>query len=96
MVDEQELHLPFARLVDLLVVDVDLHPVFHGGRAAGLQLRHAFDFDEAHAALADDGQGGVVAEVGDVDVGSFGGLDDVDAVLDFDFDSVDGNFAHAL
>ena len=96
MIDEQELHLPLARLVDLLVPDGDLHPVLHRRGAAGLQFRHAFHFHEAHAALADDAEGGVIAEVRDVDIGRFGGLDDVDPVLDFDFDSVDGDFSHKL
>ena len=69
MVDEEELHLPFARRIDFLVPDVDLHPLFDRRRATGLQFPHPFDLDEAHAALADDAEGGVVAEVGNVDVG---------------------------
>jgi len=96
VIDEQKLHLPAARLLDFLVPDVDLHPVFHRGRAAGLQLRHALDFDETHATLTDDGQRGVIAEMRDVNVRKFGGLNDVDAVLNFDFDSVDGNFTHRV
>jgi hypothetical protein len=66
------------------------------GVAAGLQLRHPLDLDQAHTALSDDAQGRVIAKVRDVDVGGFGGLDDVDAVLDFDFVSVDGNFSHKV
>ena len=30
----------------------------------------------------------------DVDVDRFGGFNDVDTVLDFDFSAVDGNFSH--
>jgi hypothetical protein len=96
VVDEQKLHLPLARLLDFFVVDVDLHAVADGRGATGLQFRHALDFDEAHAALPDDRERRVIAEVGNVDVGSLGGLDAVDPVLHFDFDSVDGNFSHRL
>ena len=96
MVDEQELHLSLACLVDFVVPDVDLHPVLDRRGATRLQLRHPLDFHEAHAALPDDAEGGVIAEVGNVHVGSFGGLDDVDPFLNFDFDAVDADFSHKV
>ena len=85
-----------AGFVDLVVPDMDFHPVFDRRRASGLQLRHAFHFDEAHAALPDDAERGVIAEVGNMDVRRFRGFDRIDSILDFDFDSVDGNFSHRV
>ena len=96
MVDEEELHRPLARLVDFLVPDVDFHPVAHGRGAAGLELRHPFDFHEAHAALADDAQRRVITEVRDVDVGCLGRFDDVDSVLNVDLDSVNCDLCHRV
>ena len=95
MVDEQELHLPLARLVDLLVPDVDLHPVLDRGRAAGLQLGHAFDLDEAHAALADDGEAMGGSRNGGRGCRRLWPLRwQLIAILNFDFDSVDGDLCH--
>ena len=94
MIDEQEFHLPAAGLLHFFVPHPDLHAVAHVGGASGLKLRHAFHFDEAHPALADDGQRRVIAEMRNVDVGCLRGFNDVDAVLDFDFSAVDGNFSH--
>jgi hypothetical protein len=96
MVDQKELHLTLPRFVHLLVVDVDFHPFLDRGRTAGLQLRHAIDLHEAHAALADDREAGVVAEMRDVNVGRFGSLDDVHPFRNIDFGTVKGDFGHSV
>src|SRR5262245_49216103 len=52
----------------------------------GLAVLHLADFDEAHAATGDDGQGGVPAVVRDQDAGAVRRLDAVEAFLVADRD----------
>src|ERR1035437_6304650 len=94
MVDEEELHRGVAGREGLLGRGLDDHPVAHGHRAGGLDLRHALDLDHAHAALADDGEPRVVAEVRDLDAGGTARLERVRVVRDFDDLSVDGYARH--
>ena len=93
MVDEEEFHHPFARLLDERCAGVD--PVgraiarraqvvdAHG--AGGDRLRHAVDLDQAHAAVAGDRKAFVIAEAGNFAACQLAGLKQRDAVFDFDF-----------
>ena len=55
--------------------------VLGGQRAAGLELRHPLDLDQAHAARADSRpEAGLVAEDRDLDPGGGGGLDQAGAL----------------
>src|SRR5205823_8138010 len=79
MVDENELERRVLALRSLLGSTgcADDHPVLCGERAAGLQLRHPLDLDEAHAARADGRtEPRLVAEDGDLDPGFLRRLDD--------------------
>ena len=66
-----------------------------GQRAARLRLgRPRRDFDQAHAAIARDGQPLMIAEARDFLARKFAGLQDGGALRDFEFDAVDGEFRH--
>src|SRR5262249_48746176 len=52
------------------------------------------DLDQAHTALADDGEPRVVAVVRDLDADREGGVDQVGALLDLDLAVVDGDDRH--
>src|SRR4029453_2231924 len=80
VVDQQELHRRRAGASDFLGRRLDRETVLQGHRASGLDLGHALDFDQAHAALADDREARVEAEVGDVDARALGGIDQVDVL----------------
>ena len=68
----------------------DDHPVLRGERAAGLQLRHPLDLDEAHAAGADGRpEPRLVAEDRDLDPGRGGRLDEPGALRHLDLAAVD-------
>ena len=72
VVDEDELERRVLALGRLRrgARGLDDHPVLRGERAAGLQLRHPFDLDEAHAAGADGRpEPRLVAEDGNLDPG---------------------------
>ena len=60
----------------------------------GLHLRHPVDLDHAHAALADDGELRVVAEVGDVDPRRAARLEGVRGIGDLDGPAVDRDLRH--
>ncbi len=97
VVDEQELHHAFARLLHHRRLGVDdLGAAVPVGRqivdahgAGGDRLRHALHLDQAHAAVAGDRQALVIAEARDLDAGLLAGLDQRDAVLDLDGHAVD-------
>src|SRR5690606_33704418 len=75
VVDEQELHHPFAGLLDHRRVSEDL--LTFGGRqgARSLRLRRSgLHLDQAHPAVAGDGQALVVAETRDLVPGALGDL----------------------
>ncbi len=76
MVDEQELDDRVLRMAHAVGLRVHDHPVLDGRRTRGLELRHALDLDQAHAAGAHRlAQLGLVAEVGDLDVPEPGRVD---------------------
>jgi len=52
------------------------HPVGDLRRACGDELRLAFDGDETNPAIADDRQGGIPAERGDLDASGSRGIED--------------------
>src|SRR3546814_12350850 len=63
MIDEQELHHPFACLLDHRAVGLDDLPFGRGQRARRLRLRWAGrHLDQAHATIAGDGQPPMIAE----------------------------------
>ncbi len=70
VVEQDELEHRLLALGRVLGARVHLHAVAGGHGAGGLQLRHALDLDEAHAARADRGpEPGLVAEDRDLDPG---------------------------
>ena len=97
MIDQQEFHHAFARLLDQRRLGVDdlrrVVPVgrkvvdAHGARGDG--LRHALHLDQAHAAVAGDRQALVVAEARNLGASLLAGLKHGDAVLDLDLLAVD-------
>lgn len=62
MVQQQELQHGLPSLLDQWAVGIDLHVLHHGHRARCNWLGGALNFDQAHAAVAGNGEGGVVAE----------------------------------
>src|SRR6185312_2318614 len=95
VVDQQELHHPVAGLLDHRRVGEDLHVL--GGRelTGDLRLgRAGLHLDEAHAAVAGDGEALVVAETRDLLAGQFGHLQHVHAGFELDLDAVDFGFRH--
>ncbi len=71
---------------------LDDHPVRHRERAAGLELRHSFDLDEAHAARTDRGpEARLVAEHRNLDPGCLRRLDEARSFRDLDLAVVDGH-----
>ena len=71
---------------------LDDHAVVRGQRAAGLQLGHALDLDEAHAARADGrSEPRLVAEDGNLDPGGERSLDETHALRHLNFSPVDGD-----
>src|SRR5215472_2638445 len=84
MVDEQKLHRRRARLPHLLRRCFDGKTVFERRRASGLDFRDAFDLDQTHPALPDDGEPRVITEVRDFDTGELGGVDEVHVLRDLD------------
>ena len=98
VVDEDELErrvLPLRRLLGRARRLHD-HPVLRGERAAGLELRHPLDLDEAHAAGADRrAEARLVTEDGDLDPGRERRLDQPRPLRDVDVALVDRD-AHEL
>ena len=95
VVDEQELHHPFARLLHHFGLGEDFLIVGGRQRAAGLRLgRSGLHLDQAHAAIAGDGQALMVAEAGDFLPRQLAGLQDGRARRHFEFYAVDFDFRH--
>src|SRR3954469_15671075 len=90
VVDEQELHHRVLGLLDLVRGGDHDHAVLHRRRARGLELGHALDLDQAHAAgphrLAELA---LITEVGDLDVALLGGVDQDGALLGLHLAAVD-------
>ena len=102
MVDQQEFHDPFAGLLDHGAVGLDhRRRAFRPGaqildlhRAGGGGLRRAADdLDQAHAAVARDGQTFVIAKARHLDPGLFTGLDQGQGGIDLDLLIVDDDLA---
>ena len=74
----------------LVALRVDDHALGRLGVAGDLELGHLLDLDQAHAAVAVDGEIGVVAEVRDLDADLGRGLDDGRALRDFHRLAVEG------
>ena len=95
VVDEQELHHPFARLLDHRRVGLDRLALGGGQRAARLRLgRPRRDLDQAHAAIAGDAEALVIAEARDLLAGQLARLQHGRALRNLDLDAVDGDFRH--
>ena len=95
VVDEEELHYPLAGLLHHRRIGEDLLVV--GGRqgAGGLGLgRPGLHLDQAHPAVARDGQALVVAEPRDLLPGQLRHLQNRHAGLELDLDAVDLGFRH--
>ena len=92
MVDEDELERRVLTLGRLRrrPRGTDDHAVGGGERARGLQLRNAFELDEAHAARADGrAEPRLVTEDRDLDAGCEGGLYEARALRHVDLALVD-------
>ena len=101
VIDQQEFEHAFARFLHLLRIGDD------GGRrsvargqeigdthgAGGNRLRHAGNFDQAHAAIAGDRQALVIAEAGNLDTGQLASLDQGEARRDLVLLAVDDQLA---
>ncbi len=95
MVDQQEFHHAFARGLDHFAVGADFLPVGSRQRTARLRLgRSGLHFDQAHAAVAGDGQTVVIAEARDFLAGLLAGLQDRHTGVDLVFRAVDGDLWH--
>ena len=94
VIDEQELHHPFPRLLDLLRIGADHHAVRRRHGAGRDGLRRALHLHQAHAAVAGDGEPVVEAEVRDLLAGCHAGLHHRRAGLDRDLGAVDGERRH--
>ncbi len=95
VVDEQELHHPFARLLHHRRVGADRLAVGGGKSAARLRLgRPRSDLDQAHAAIAGDRQPLVIAEARDLLAGKLARLQHGRALRDLDLNAVDGDLGH--
>src|SRR5690606_4249101 len=102
VVDEQELHHPFPRLLDHRRVGLDHRGLsvrprpqvldLHGAGGGGLR-RPAHDLDEAHPAVAGNGEPFMVAEARNLHPGLFAGLDERQVRIDLDFYVVDDDLA---
>ncbi len=90
VVDEQELDHRVLRLLDLVGLGVDDHPVARRGRAGGLKLRRALDLDQAHPAGPDRlAELRLVTEDRDLDVAVLGRVDQHRALRSDDLAPVD-------
>ena len=90
--DELERRLLALRRLRGRRTRLDDHPVGHGQRAAGLELRHPLDLDEAHAACADGRpEPRLVAEHRNLDPRGLRRLDEAGALRDLDLAVVDGH-----
>ena len=104
MVDQQELHHPFARLAHHRALGVDhlgravavRRQVLHAHRAGRLRLRHADDLDQAHAAVAGDRQPLVEAEARNLGARGFARLEQRVLRRHLDLASVDDELGHWL
>src|SRR5687768_16292523 len=95
MVDQQELHHPLARLPDGGSHGEDLLPLAGGQRTARLGLgRPRLHLDQAHPAIAGDGEPLMVAEAGDFLAGQLAGLEHRRALRHIDLDAVDLDLGH--
>ena len=103
VVEQDELEHRLLALGGRLRARVHLHAVARGHRAGGLQLRHALDLDEAHAAGADGrAEPGLVTEDRDLDARLGGGQHERRALghgqlaaVDLERDGGDVGGAHA-
>ena len=97
VVDEQELHHPFAGLLDHRAICADRLAIGGGQSATRLRLgRPGSNLDQAHAAIAGDRQPLVVAEARDLLAGKLARLQHGRALRDLELDAVDGDFRHYL
>ena len=94
MIDEQEFQHRFLRGLGLRTLGVHHHALGDFGVARDLQLGRLLDLDQAHPAVADDGQPRMIAVVRDLDADLLGGLDQIEPVGYFDFLAVDGELRH--
>ena len=95
VVDEQELHHPFAGLLDHRRVGEDLLPLGSRKGTRGLRLRRSgLHLDQAHAAVAGDRQPLVIAEARNLLSGAFGDLEHGHTGLELDFYAVDFSDRH--
>ena len=90
VIGQEELHHGAAAVLDLGARGPHHHPVGGDRRAGGGQLGHLLDLDEADAAVAGDGEPGVIAVPRHIDAGPAGRLQHGGALLDLHFATVDG------
>src|SRR4030095_10633932 len=95
VVQQEELQDGLLGRLRLLAGRVDDHALGHARVARDLELRRLLDLDEAHPAVAGDGEARVAGVVRDLDAGLVGRLDHGVAVGDLDLPAVDIKRGHA-
>ena len=95
VVDQQELHHPLARLADAGRVGEDLLALGGRQRAARLRLgRPRLHLDQAHPAIAGDGEPLMIAEARNLLARQLAGLEHRRALRHLDLDTVDLDLGH--
>src|SRR5207302_3467342 len=92
MIREQELEHRALRFLDLFTLRSDYHAVGANDRAGGLELRHLFDANEAHATRSLQSQIGVITERGNIELVFAAHVDHPRAFGDLKVATVDGYF----
>ena len=94
MVDKQELHDAFAGAAHEVAVGAHLHAVGGGHGAGGDGFGRAFELDEAHPAIAGDGQPFVIAEAWDLAARALARPEQRGAGFDHNFEAVHRQRGH--
>ena len=84
MVDEEEFEHAAAGVLDLIGLGAHHHALLDLGGAGEQELGAALHLDQTHAAAAGDGQGRVIAVMGDLDAMGESGFEDGGSRLDGD------------
>src|SRR6185312_10067330 len=96
MIDQQEFHHAVARLFGALALRMDYHAIGNRLGAGRDRFRRLFLLDQAHAAIAGDGEALVVAEMRNLDAELLRRLKHGGVRRNLDLAAVDGEFRHRL
>ena len=96
MVDQQELQHRALRRLGLIAVGMNHHPFGDLGVAGDLQLGRLLDLDQAHPAIADDGERRMVTVMRDFHPEHVSRLDYINPLGSVEFFTVDGYLGHVV